>query len=131
MLAILLLYFPISWREKIRPYLASSAGLYSKLEMRAPSSDTSYFMTRFTPASPNNALKLMRASAAVSATVTASLPDATLTRRLRSSSLSNSALGYTMFSDSMGCFNKNEPNDVASAVISRRLRSMMWWYTAS
>ena len=127
MLAILLLYFPISLREKMRPYFASNVGLYSKLEMRAPSSDTSYFITRFRPASPSNAPILMRARATVSATDTAlALPsDAAAFLPLRSISRSNSALGYTMLSASMGCFSKNEPNDVASAVISKRLRSMM------
>ena len=108
--------------------------------MRAPSSDSSYFMTRFRPASPNKLPMFMRARTAVSATDTGSpssvflltLPTLlALPALLRSTSLSNSTLGYTMFSASMGCFNKNDPNDVASAVISKRLRSMMWLYTAS
>ena len=124
MLAILLLYFPISAREKMRPYFASNVALYSKLVIRAPSSDSSYFMTRLKPVSPNKFPMFMRARTAVSATDTASLLS-TLLLPLRSSSLSNSELGYTMFSASMGCFNKNDPNDVASAVISKRLRSMM------
>ena len=91
--------------------------------MRAPSSDTSYFMTRFSPASPSSPLTSMRATRATSATDTSAV--AAFFLLMRSTSLSKSALGYTMLSASMGCFSKNEPNDVASSDMSIRFRSMM------